>query len=120
MPTLLIKYPSISLINLIGIQPDKILNPRRIRKLRFGHTTKRKKHGTKPNFLNMSLMGIISNDLFDRKLFATLSMLTQPNQTKTPPAQQLNLLESIRKSLTKCLYLILSQAVILLDAGLFG
>lgn len=80
-------------------------------KLWFWYSSQGKEVCTKPNFLDVCLMSILSDNLFDSKLFSTFDMFAQPNKTEATSAQEFNFLESEGESVSKNFLFLFSQSI---------
>lgn len=109
--TLLIQNPSIFLVDEVVVQLHQVLYARTICELLFGSPTELEEICSKPNLFYVSLMTAFSNDLLDRVLLLTLLVLSQPDQTETSPAQELNLVKTIWEAISECLNLIFAHVV---------
>lgn len=65
-------------------------------------------------------MGILGDNLFYSELSTALDVPTQPYQAKPSPSEQFNLLEAIRKTIAKGLFLLLSQSIALIRLGIIN
>ena len=80
-------------------------------KLRFWYSSQCKEVCTKPNFFDVCLMSILSDNLFDSKLFSTFDMFAQPNKTEATSAQEFDFLESEGESVSKNFLFLFSQSI---------
>jgi len=110
LATFLVEDPSIRLVYLVRVQSHQIFHSREVRKFRFWNASKGEKHCSKPNFLNMGLVGILGDNLLDSKLSSTFGVLSEPNQAETPSSQKFDLLKAIREAISKYFLLFFGQS----------
>ncbi len=58
----------------------------------------------------MGLVGVLGDDLLDGELAARLDVPAKPHQAETPSPQQFHFLETVRKTVAKYVFLLLSQS----------
>lgn len=100
IPTNLIENPSILRFHVVRQEPHQILTSWVGCKLLLG-VPSLKEVRTKPNLFHVGLMGVIREDLFDRKSLFSFSVFTQPHQREPTSTQELLLIELYGESVPK-------------------
>jgi hypothetical protein len=108
--TLLVEDPSVCLVYFVGIEPNQVLDSWKARKLRLGNSSEREEHGAEPNLLDVGLVSVLGDDLLNGELPPRLYVLAEPHQTESSSTQQLHLLETVRKTVSKSVFLLLCQS----------
>lgn len=111
LSALFVEDPGVALVDFIAVHPGQVLDAGEFGKLGFGDAPQRKEIGAEPDLLDMGLMGVLSDNLLDCKLFPTFYVFAQPHQTEPSPPQQLNLLKPIGESFPECLLLLFGEPI---------
>jgi hypothetical protein len=103
----LVEYPSVFLVDLVGVHFCEIADARVLGELGARQSTQSKEFRAKPDLLHVGLVIVFGDDLFYGEELRTAFMLTKPHKTKPSPPQQLNLLTAIRKPIAKDIKLLI-------------
>lgn len=85
--TFFIEDPGIFLVDFIAVHLGQILDAWVLAIFGTSKATKGEENAAKPDFLHVSLVIILSDDLFYGKKLAAFLMLAEPDETKTTSSE---------------------------------
>lgn len=106
------------MVDFIGVKSDEIFNPRESGEFGFWHASKCKVHRAEPDLFDVSLVGVVRDDLLDSELLAALDVFAQPDKTESTPTQELYLFKSVRKSVAKSFNLLICESIVVRGKGI--
>lgn len=86
LPALLIEDPGVALVYLVAVHPGQVLSASELRELWLRDSSQSEEVSPEPNFLDVGLMRVLRDYLFDRELLSALDVPAQPDQAESPPA----------------------------------